>query len=214
MYKLHPHIEQDPAEMLALMKKHPFATVIGSDADGNPVATQVPLLIREEGNEIRLLGHIMRKTDHHLAFENNPRVLALFSSPTCYVSPSWYSNQQTGGTWNYMTVHARGTVRFTGEAELIEILRDTQNFFEGNPASPSNFENLSDSYVNPLAKAIIGLDIKVTKLEGVFKLSQNRDEASFNNIIHHLKQGSHDAQYIASAMERRASQLFKKNTDA
>ncbi|NML23173.1 hypothetical protein HHL16_20010 [Pseudoflavitalea sp. G-6-1-2] len=214
MYNLPQYVEKDAAELLSFMQQHPFATLIGSDADGCPVATQVPLLIRKEGEEIRLLGHIMRKTDHHLAFEQNPRVLALFTSPHCYVSPSWYSNQRSGGTWNYMTVHARGTVSFTSDAELAAILRETQNSFENNPASPSNFEQLSEGYVAPLLKAIVGFEIKITSLEAVFKLSQNRDEASYHNIIHHLKQGSSDAQYIASAMEQRASQLFKKDTNS
>lgn len=212
MYNLPQYVEKDAAALLSFMQQHPFATLIGSDADGCPVATQVPLLIRKEGEEIRLLGHIMRKTDHHLAFGQNPRALALFTSPSCYISPSWYSNQRTGGTWNYMTVQVHGQVSFTSDAELAAILRETQNSFENNPASPSNYENLGDSYVTPLLKAIVGFELKVTKLEAVFKLSQNRDEKSYHNIIHHLKQGSSDAQYIAAAMEQRASQLFKKDT--
>jgi len=210
MYNLSEYAEHDPAILRAFMEEHPFATLIGNDAAGTPVATQVPLLIRQQGDAISLFGHIMRKTDHHKAFEQNPRVLALFTSPHTYVSPSWYSNQRSGGTWNYITVQAHGSMEFTSADTLIEILRDTQNHFENDPASPSVFENLSqEDYVKPLAKAIVGFEIKVTKLDGTFKLSQNRDEASYHNIVAQLKQGAPGAQYIAAAMEKRASQLFK-----
>lgn len=210
MYNLSEYVEKDPAIVQAFIQEHPFATLIGNDAAGNPVATQVPLLIRLQGDSISLRGHIMRKTDHHKAFEQNPRVLALFTSPHTYVSPSWYSNQLSGGTWNYMTVQAFGIMEFTDTATLIEILRETQNHFENDPASPAVFENLAqEEYVNPLAKAIIGFEIKVTKLDATFKLSQNRDEASYQNIITQLKLGSAGSQFIAAEMEKRASQLFK-----
>jgi transcriptional regulator len=210
MYNLSRYVEKDPAAVLDFIQQHPFATLIGNDADSVPVATQVPLLIRQQGDAISFLGHIMRKTDHHKAFEQNPRVMALFTSPHSYISPSWYSNQQTGGTWNYMTVQAHGIIEFNDDAALIEILRETQNQFENNPASPSVFENLSDEYVNPLLKAIVGFEIKITKLDATFKLSQNRDETSYHNIIEQLKKGEAGAQFIAEEMEKRASQLFKK----
>lgn len=210
MYNLSEYSEKDPAILRAFMEQHPFATLIGNDAAGLPVATQVPLLIRQQGDVISLSGHIMRKTDHHKAFEQNPRVLALFTSPHTYVSPSWYSNQHSGGTWNYISVQAHGAMEFTDADTLIGILRDTQNLFENDPASPSVFENLSmEEYVKPLAKAIVGFEIRVNKLEGVFKLSQNRDEASYHNIVAQLKRGAAGAQYIAAEMEKRASQLFK-----
>ncbi|QEC45538.1 FMN-binding negative transcriptional regulator [Pseudobacter ginsenosidimutans] len=209
MYNLSEYVEKDLATVLAFIQQHPFATLIGSDAGGAPVATQVPLLIRQQGESISLLGHIMRKTSHHKAFEQNPRVLALFTSPHTYVSPSWYSNPRSGGTWNYMSAQAQGMMEFTSESMLLEILRDTQNLFENDPASPSVYENLSPEYVNPLAKAIVGFEIKVSKLDATFKLSQNRDEASYHNIIAQLKKGSADAQFIAAEMEKRASQLFK-----
>ena len=209
MYNLSEYVEKDPATVLAFIQQHPFATLIGSDAGGAPVATQVPLLIRQQGDSLSLLGHIMRKTSHHKAFEQNPRVLALFTSPHTYVSPSWYNHPRSGGTWNYMSVQVQGVMEFTDEARLLDILRETQNHFENDPASPSVYENLSPEYVNPLAKAIVGFEIKVSKLDATFKLSQNRDEASYHNIIAQLKKGSPDAQFIASEMEKRASQLFK-----
>lgn len=211
MYNLSQYVEKDPAIIRAFMEQHPFVTLIGNDAGGYPVATQVPLLIRQQGDSISLLGHIMRKTDHHKAFEKNPQVLALFTSPHTYVSPSWYSNPRSGGTWNYMSVQAYGKMEFTSEAELIEILRQTQNKFENDPASPSVFENLADDYVYPLAKAIVGFEIRVEKLDATFKLSQNRDEASFHNIVAQLQKGDAGAQFIAAEMEKRASQLFKND---
>ncbi len=109
MYNLSEYVEKDPAEVLSFMQQHPFATLIGNDAAGLPVATQVPLLIRQQGDSISLLGpyHAQDQPSQSIR-EQNPRALALFTSPHTYVSPSWYSNPRSGGTWNYMSVQAQG----------------------------------------------------------------------------------------------------------
>jgi len=82
----------------------------------HPVATQVPLFIDiNEDGKILLSGHIMRKTDHHKAFEKNENVLVLFTGPHSYVSASWYTAPQTASTWNYMTVHVKGKISLLDE---------------------------------------------------------------------------------------------------
>ncbi|MBV9987200.1 MAG: FMN-binding negative transcriptional regulator [Chitinophagaceae bacterium] len=207
MYNLPHYKEKDQAAVLAFMKTHPFITVIGVDANNFPVATQVPVLIREEGQEIHLRGHIMRSNDHHLAFEANPSVLALFTSPHTYVSASWYSNQQQGSTWNYMTVQAHGTMSLLQEKELLEVLQDLTARFE-NPASPSSFQHIPQDYLDRMTKAIVAFDIKVTRIEHVFKLSQNRDRQSFDTIVEKLAAGDAGAQYIAAEMKKCKEQLY------
>ncbi len=209
MYSLPQYIEKDPQVVAAFMRQHPFAVLTGSDADGNPVATQVPILIREEAEKFFFRGHIMRQTDHHKAFLWNPKVLVLFTGPHTYVSASWYTNPKQGSTWNYITVQARGRLRFLEETALLQILQETTTLFEANPHSPASFDQLPDEYVQRLVKAIVGFEIEVTELNNVFKLSQNRDEGSYHAIIGKLENGTEDAQRIAGEMKQRSSQLFK-----
>jgi transcriptional regulator len=189
------------------MQQHPFAMLIGN-AGKQPVATQVPLLIEQSAGPLYLKGHIMRHTDHHKALEQNGNVLCVFTGAHSYVSASWYQDPQVGSTWNYMSVQARGILRFVDEASLIEILRHTTAHFENNPHSPSLFHHLPDAYIQRLVKAIAGFEIEVTALEHVFKLSQNSDKESYHHIIRQLQKGSAQAQEIASEMEHRGSQLF------
>lgn len=212
MYHLPYYVEKDPGIVTDFIKAHPFATLTAVDANGYPVATQVPLLIREEAGKMFFRGHIMRQTDHHKALEQNPNVLAIFTSPHTYVSASWYSDPRQGSTWNYITVQAKGVLRMLDEASLIGILRETTTQFENNEQSPASFDQLPDAYVQRLSKAIIGFEIEVVELNNVFKLSQNRDEASYHQIIHRLQEGDAPAQWIAAEMQRRTSQLFKTDS--
>ncbi len=191
------------------MKANPFIVLTGVDAAHKPVATQVPVLIRQQDDQLTLRGHIMRNTDHHKALQQNPNVLAIFTGPHTYVSASWYTNPHQGSTWNYITVQAQGTVRFLDEAELRNTLRDATTHFEGSPHTPGAYDALPEEYIQKLIKAIVAIEINVTQVDNVFKLSQNRDEASFDNITNELKAGPADAQTIAEEMERRRSQLFK-----
>jgi transcriptional regulator len=207
MYNLPYFKETDSEKIRQFMHQHPFAMLIGS-AGNMPVATQVPLLIEEKSGRLFLKGHIMRNTDHHKALEQNGNVLCVFTGAQAYVSASWYQDPHVGSTWNYMSVHAKGMLRFVDEASLIEILRQTTAHFENNPHSPSLFHHLPDAYVQRLVKAIAGFEIEVRASENVFKLSQNGDEESYQNIIRQLQKGDRQAQEIATEMERRSSQLF------
>ena len=208
MYNLSYFKENDPAEVLAFMRAHPFVVLCGADASGRPVATQVPVLIREENGKICLQGHFMRKTDHHLAFSVNPKALAIFTGPHDYVSASWYSNPAQASTWNYISVHAAGTLRFASDEFLVEILRETTALFEGNPHSPASFDKLPADYISQLSKAIVAFTIDVDKIENVFKLSQNRDKKSYINIMERLQEKGGDAAEIASEMAKRTDTLF------
>ena len=198
--------------MVEFMRKHPFVFLAGCDAGTKPVATQVPVFIDEREGKLFLSGHIMRNTDHHKAFLQNPNVLAVFTGPHTYVSASLYSNPLQASTWNYMSVHAKGVLSFSSEQELLNILKRTTSHFENNPHSPSLFEKLPTAYVEKLVQAIIAFEIEVTALDNVFKLSQNRDEKSYHAIIDKLRQSDDDSRQIAAEMEKRTSQLFKTDT--
>lgn len=200
--------EKDEKEILQFMQQHPFVILCGSDRNGVPEATHIPILIDQRNDKLFLIGHISRKSSHHKAFEANSNVLVIFTGPHSYVSASWYDDPQQASTWNYMTVHAKGRLRFLDESSLLNILKQTTSHFEKSSNSPALFEKLPADYVASLSNAIIGFEIEVSTLENVFKLSQNRNEQSFDNIIAHLNDQDIEAKQVASEMLKRKSQIF------
>ena len=209
MYSLPYFKENDQEVVLQFMHEHPFIVLTGVDEHNRPVLTQVPVLFEQRGDKLYLKAHIMRQTDHHKAFEKNPNVLAVFMSPHVYVSASWYENPHQGSTWNYMSVHARGKLRFLDDHGLIDVMkRLTLHFENNNGQSPTVFDNLPEEYTSRLLKAIVAFEIEVESIENVFKLSQNRDEKSYHTIIGKLQQQGADGAYIAEEMRKRAKQVF------
>lgn len=208
MYNLPYFKEEDQDEVLHFVKTHPFAFLSGCDKDNKPVATQVPVFIDERGGKLYLSGHIMKNTDHHKAFMHNPHILTVFTGAQTYVSASWYEDKRQGSTWNYMSVHIKGQIRFGDEQALRDILKRTTAHFENDPHSGANFDDLSESYVNSMIKAIVAFEIEVQSMEHVFKLSQNRDEKSYDNIIEQLKQRDNNAREIAGIMEKRKAKVY------
>jgi transcriptional regulator len=208
MYSFPYFKEEDKEIVLSFIKQNPFAFITGCDKDNKPVATQIPLFIDEKDGKLFLSGHIQRKTDHHKAFEHNPNVLAVFTGPHTYVSASWYTDPKVASTWNYISVHAKGQMKFLGEQALLDVLKRTTNHFENNPQSAANFEQLSEEYVAKMAKAIVAFEIEVTSFDNVFKLSQNRDKESYNKIVEKLEVQDTDGKKIAEEMKSRSAKLF------
>jgi len=210
MYNLPYYKEKDAAVVLDFMKQHPFAMLIGVDAEHKPVATQIPFLFVQKDDQLYLRGHIMKNNDHHQAFLQNNQVLAVFTGPHTYVSASWYENKQQASTWNYMAVHAKGELSFLADTELLVMLDELTSHYENDKSSPSLYKELPEEYVMRLSKAIVAFEIKVTSMDHVFKLSQNRDERSFDSIVDQLKNGDAGQQTIAGEMLKRKHQIFDK----
>lgn len=209
MYNFSYFKEEDRQILLQFLNDHPFAFLTGSTTSGIQVATQIPILVEEREGEWYLQGHIMRNTDHHKAFKQNPQVLAVFTGPHSYVSASWYSNPQMGSTWNYMSIHIKGDICFLPEKDLIAFMQKlTLKFEKGNTNSPTVFNNLSKKYHSKMLPAIVAFEIKVEDMENVFKLSQNRDEQSYRNIIERLEEQGGNSADVAKEMKKRKEQLF------
>ena len=211
MYNYPHYKEHDKKQILEFMKDHPFITLIGTDGNGRIEATQIPVLVEEKEGRLFIYGHIAKKSDHHQAFEENPNVLALFTGAHTYVSGTWYSgNPQQASTWNYISVHARGQIKFLDEAALVELLKKLSLHFENNNSTSSTiYDNLPIEYKEKMIKAILAFELEVTEMDNVHKLSQNRDEKSYDNIVQQLKQQEGDAQEIGELMEKRKEQVFK-----
>jgi transcriptional regulator len=210
MYNLPHYKENDPSQVIEFIHQHPFALIAGCGADGKPVATQIPLFIEEREGVLFLTGHMMLKTDHCEAMKENQNVLCVFTGPHAYVSATWYDDPRQASTWNYMSVHIHGSIQFLGEEALVEVLKKTSLHFEQyNAQSPTVYDQLPEDYRNRLMKAIVAFEIRVERMEHVFKLSQNRNERSYDQIIEHLQQSDADARAVAGEMEKRKDSIYK-----
>ncbi len=209
MYNLPYFKEKNPQVIKEFIDQHPFAFITGCNAKHEPVATQVPVFIEEQDGKQILRGHIMKNNDHHIAFQQNENVLVVFTGRHTYVSATWYTDPHTASTWNYMSVHVKGKIRFLGEAGLVEVLRKTALYFENdNHQSTTTFDNLPEEYTRRLMRAIVAFEIEIIEMDNVFKLSQNRDYESYQNIIKQLREQDADGQFIADEMEKRTKELF------
>jgi len=210
MYNLPYFKEKDAQAIMDFIHRHPFAFIAGCDEGTKPVATQIPVFIEEREGKLFLTGHMMRNTDHHKAFVKNSAVLCVFTGAHAYVSATWYSNPHQASTWNYMSVHVRGEMSFLDEQGLMSVLQKTSLHFENNTETSTVYDRLSDEYKVPLLKAIVAFEIAVNEIDNVFKLSQNHNEETYQNIIEKLSQQDNDAAKVAEEMEKRKDSLYSK----
>lgn len=209
MYNLPYHKDKNEQVVEEFIAQHPFAFLTGCDSENKPIATQVPVFLEERDGRRILSGHIMKNTDHHKAFVHNENVLAVFTGPHTYVSATWYHNPHTASTWNYMSVHAKGVIRFLDGRALEEMLQKTSLHFENdNPHSTTVFNNLPEAFKQRVMRAIVAFEIEVVEMDHVFKLSQDRDDISYANIIAKLEEQGGDGSVIANEMKKRAGELF------
>lgn len=209
MYNLPYFKEADQQVVLEFIHQHPFSFIAGCDENNKPVATQIPVFIEERDDKLYLSGHMMKQTDHHKAFEKNPNVLCVFTGHHTYVSATWYSNPNQASTWNYMSVHVKGKLKFLNEEALIDVLKKTSLHFENdNENSSTVYDNLPEDYRNRLIKAIVAFEVEVESIDNVFKLSQNRDKESYKHIIEKLNQQDADGKTIADEMNKRIHAIF------
>jgi transcriptional regulator len=164
----------DGERLLEFMGRNGFATLVSSGAAGLHVS-HVPLVAERDGSgAVRLLGHVARANPQWQALEQAADVLAIFHGPHGYVSPGWYESHPAVPTWNYAVVHAHGTARLMDEAELHELLIALSSKYESHRLRPWKMSALPAAYVSGMLAQIVGFEIEVQRLEGKFKLSQNR----------------------------------------
>lgn len=164
---------EERARLVDFMREHAFATLISSGEAGLHVS-HVPLLIDLEDDAIRLRGHVARANGQWEALEAARHVTAIFHGPHSYVSPTWYVTHPSVPTWNYAVVHAHGKARLTEEAGLHEIVSELSARYEAGNTPPWKLSEQPAAYVTSMLGMIVGFEIEVERVEGKFKLSQNR----------------------------------------
>ncbi|HLK59203.1 MAG TPA: FMN-binding negative transcriptional regulator [Chthonomonadaceae bacterium] len=193
------HFHEDDLVLLhEMMRAYNFGTLVTCQ-DRVPFATHLPFhLDAERGAYGTLRAHLARANPQWRSFPSEEEVLALFQGPHAYISPSWYEMHPSVPTWNYIAIHAYGVPRLLDEAALRAALADLVHTHEAPLEPPWRFEDLPEEYVQKMLRGIVGFEIEITRLEGKFKLSQNRSEADRRSVAERLRQTG-DAQLAALA---------------
>ncbi len=213
MYIPAPFAVEDVSRLHAFMAAHSFALLVCSHDDG-PLATHLPLLIEPNGDSTAhtggdtpiepygtLIGHVARANPHWRELTQGD-VMAAFTGPHAYISPTWYAAENVVPTWNYVAVHAYGTVELIeDERTILDILRRTVDHYERTQSEPWSFAD-DDAFIRKLAAAVVAFRIKITRLEGKWKLNQNLPAQRRQGVIDALsRQGDEYSQAIARLME-------------
>lgn len=173
--------EDDPPELRRMMRDARLATLVTATAQGLQ-ATPLPLYLLEgEGELGTLYGHVAR-ANPQWSLAATGEALAIFMGPDAYVTPSWYAAKQETGkvvpTWNYSAVHAYGPVEFFDDRErLHEVVSRLTDLHEAGRSDRWAVSDAPDAFVQAQLKGIIGVRMRISRIEGKRKLSQNRSEA-------------------------------------
>jgi transcriptional regulator len=196
--------EARPPVLVAHIERHDFGLLVSRGAAGL-TASHIPFLVEYHGEELHLLGHLARPNPQVEDLGQDEQVLAIFSGPHAYISPSWYAAGPAVPTWNYVDVHAYGTVRLVREADwLRSLLLRLSDRHEAGSSNPWRMRELPEPYLQGMLKGIVGLDIAVTRLEGKYKLSQNRPVVDRPRIIAELERREDaDSRAVARLMRER-----------
>jgi transcriptional regulator len=172
----------------ALMREYSFATII-TQHNGAPFASHLPFLLQaEEGPYGTLLGHMAHANPQWQDFVAGQEALVIFQGPHAYISPSWYAVHPSVPTWNYAVVHAYGIPQVIDNGTaLYEVLQMLVQTYEAPSARPWAFD-VPEDYLHNMMRGIVGFTVRITRLEGKFKLSQNRPVQDQPRIIEALQQ--------------------------
>ncbi len=197
--------ETRPEILIAHIERYDFGLLI-SHGERGLVASHVPFLVEQRGdsNQLYLQGHLARPNPQLADLARDSEVLAVFSGPHAYISPRWYASGPAVPTWNYADVHAYGAVRLMDDEQLCDLLRRLSERHEGGSEAPWRMEDQPADYMTGMLRGIVGFEICVTRLEGKFKLSQNRPAGDRPRITAALEaRGDAEAGGVAQLMRQR-----------
>lgn len=194
--------ESDVAVMQEFMRQYPFATVV-SYRDGIHVSHLPLLLDPRRGPYGTIVGHMARANGHWRDFEGETGMTCVFHGPHAYISPTWYAQRPAVSTWNYAVVHAIGTPTIIDDQQrLAEIIDETLATFEPALRDPAADGYLPETYRTPLLKAIVGFEMPIERLDGKFKLGQNRSAEDQAGIKAALQAQGSAAAELLELMQR------------
>jgi transcriptional regulator len=170
-----------------LMVDQPFASLITVGSSGL-FASHIPMVLEQNGAKGLLRGHLSRANTQWRDYSSSIEALAIFSGPQHYITPSWYPEKQETGkvvpTWNYVVVHAYGYLKVIEDGDwLMAHLRQLTNIHEAASPVPWQVGDAPADYVASQLKGIVGLEMAIERLEGKWKVSQNRSEQDRDGVV-------------------------------
>jgi transcriptional regulator len=193
MYRPTAFQENNVDKLTAFMKANSFATLV-SIVDGVPFASHVPLVLTIQGGSVKLTGHLAKPNPQWQAF-GTIESLAIFTGAHAYVSPALYEKHESVPTWNYIAVHAYGVPQIItlndSRESMDKMIHEMIDTYEAD--YQSHWHGLSHQFREGMMNGIVGFEMPVTRLEGKYKLSQNRSPADQQSVSKELLQSSDPA---------------------
>ncbi len=193
--------QEDVGELKRLMRAHGFATLVTTGPDGAPFATHLPLLLEEDPDEadtLWLRSHMARANPQWKHFANGAETLAIFHGPHALVHSNWYASAPNVPTWNYAVVHAYGPATVINGAEAT---RDIA--YRLAARHTPNMRPIPPEFEQKLLLALVTFEMRVTRLEGKYKLNQNKGVEDRANVIRKLAESEDES-------ERRTGELMRR----
>lgn len=191
----------DMNEVKDFIQANSFGTIVTTKR-GKPIATHIPLEFRKIGDEYFITGHMAYGNPQWRTFETCEDALVMYQGPHAYISSSWYGHENVP-TWNYQAVHVYGKPIILEEEELKQDLIMLLEKYEKHRGNPILWDKLSPKLLESELKGIVGFKIKVQEIQAAYKLSQNRNEEDYHNIIDQLqKEENLNSHQLAETMKK------------
>jgi transcriptional regulator len=177
--------------------------ILINQTNGKLTGTHIPMeLDKDENGDDVLVGHISKANPQWKNFNKDEEVLAIFNGPHAYVSSSWYEKENVP-TWNYIAVHVYGKIKIIEGDELLDSLKKLVDKYEANSENPVSVEKMSSKTLKQI-NGIIGFSIKINEIQAAYKLSQNRNESDYHNIVDKLENtGDAISNEVAKEMKKK-----------
>jgi transcriptional regulator len=204
MYIPASYAEHDAAALFDFIEGNPLGILVTSSPSDGLFATHLPLLVhRDRGERGVLAGHLARANPHHRQVDAGAEALVVFSGPDAYVTPSWYEAKREHGrvvpTWNYAAVHVYGTLRLNDDpAYLRGHLEALTHRHEAPRTAPWSVSDAPNDFIATQMKAIVGIELEITRMEGKWKMSQNRSAADIDGVVRGLRESESRVEQVVA----------------
>jgi len=206
MYIPASYAEHDLPTLLAFVESHPLATLVTSSESAGLFATHLPLVLDRATEAPTLRGHLARANPHCRQIAGGATdALVIFTGPDAYITPEWYAAKREHGrvvpTWNYVAVHAYGVIRLHDDPAFLRgHLEALTSRHEGDRPTPWHVSDAPDEFIAQQMKAIVGFELEIARLEGKWKMSQNRSGADIDGVVRGLSASSAPSDHQVAAI--------------
>ncbi len=200
MYIPNANRVDEQAQLVAFMRAHPFATLV-SHVEGQLFASHIPLTIVETAGQIVLHGHLAKANPQWQELATQQEILVIFQGPHAYISPRHYAKWESVPTWNYIAVHAYGSAQLVTD-EVGKFASLARLIVATDPGHQQQWDSQSEQFQRGMLNGIVAFEIMLSRLEGKYKLSQNRPIGDQERVATALLQQTDSAaQAVGHAMQ-------------